>query len=568
MKKTVCKFIIAVTAVTVVLSALGVTSVAQQADDYLRTLQAKSASAEKSDWIFWGDKIGTFSTWKNHSNRLIPVYTFGGDLDAISGKRSVYHKEERLKKLYGKVPPQTLNEDADYFDQTQLYTLQKLAVQQGKKNIIVMIFDGMDWQTTQAAAIYKSQQIAYTQGRGNVLSFQTYDKAPTDFGFCVTSPHNKGSKHDVDSQTVTNVGGDRGGGYNSDFGGKTPWSQPGDISYLIGKRKSLNHVYTDSAASATSIFSGKKTYNGAIGIDHEGNHLSTIAHQLQDSGRSVGVVTSVPISHATPASAYAHNVTRNDYQDISRDLLGLPSVSHRDQPLSGMDVVIGCGWGAEKGKDDNQGKNFVAGNKYLPQSEMDEINVENGGDYVVAHCTAGKKGGDVLAAAAKAAIKGNHRLLGLFGAECTHLPYATADGDFHPTRGIKSADKYSPEELLESPSLAEMTDAALQVLSTNDKGFWLMVEPGDVDWANHNNNIDDSIGAVFSGDQAFDAITGWVEKNSNWDETILIVTADHGHMMTVVDLERLIRPATEESATEESATEESATEESENQAAQ
>ena len=70
-----------------------------------------------------------------------------------------------------------------------------------------------------------------------------------------------------------------------------------------------------------------------------------------------------------------------------------------------------------------------------------------------------------------------------------------------------------------------------------------MVEAGDVDWANHNNNIDDSIGAVFSGAKAFDAITNWVEKNSNWEDTLLIVTADHGHMMNVVDLERLIRPA-------------------------
>ena len=545
MKNIVCKFIIALTALVMIFLCLAPTSVAQQAEDYLRALQARSASEKKCDWIFWGDKIGTFSNWENHSNRLIPVYTFGGDLNAISGKKSAYRKKKRLEKLYGRVPNETLNENADYFDQTQLYTLQKLAVEQGKKNIIVMIFDGMDWQTTQAAAIYKSQKITYTQGRGDVLSFQTYDKAPTDFGFCVTSPHNTGSKHDVDSQTVINIGGNRHGGYNPDFGGKAPWSQPGDISYLMGKRKSLNHMYTDSAASATSIFTGKKTYSGAIGIDHKGNHLSSIAHQLQDSGRSIGVVTSVPIAHATPASAYAHNVTRNDYQDISRDMLGLPSVSHRDKPLKGMDVVIGCGWGAETKNDSNQGKNFVAGNKYLPQAEMDEINIDNGGSYVVAHCTAGKKGGDVLAAAATVAADGKHRLLGLFGAECTHLPYATADGDFHPTRGIKSADKYTPEELLESPTLAEMADAALQVLNTNEKGFWLMVEAGDVDWANHNNNIDDSIGAVFSGDKAFDAITNWVEKNSNWEDTILIVTADHGHMMNVVDLERLIRPAVE-----------------------
>ena len=539
---TICRFVIAITALVVIISCPLPILVAQQADDYLRNMQAEAASAGKSNWIFWGNKVGTFSNWTNHSNRLIPVYTFGGNLDAISGKKSAYRSEKELKKLYGSIPKETLNENADYFDQTQLYKLQKHAAEQGKKNIIVMIFDGMDWQTTQAAAIYRAQEIAYTKGRGNVLSFQTYDKAPTDFGFCVTSSHNAGSKHDVDSQTVTNIGGNRRGGYSPDFGGKTPWSQPGDLSYLIGKRKSLNHIYTDSGASATSIFSGKKTYNGAIGVDHEGNQLSTIAHQFQASGKSVGVVTSVPIAHATPASAYAHNVTRNDYQDLSRDLLGLPSISHRDEPLQGLDVVIGCGWGVEKKTDSNQGKNFVAGNRYLPKNEMEEINVDNGGKYVVAHCLTGRKGSDVLATAAKVATENTYRLLGLFGAHCKHLPYATADGDFNPTRGTKEADNYTPQELLESPTLAQMATAALQVLDTNKKGFWLMVEAGDVDWANHNNNIDDSIGAVFSGEKAFDAITDWVQKNSNWEETLLIVTSDHGHMMNVVDLKRLIRP--------------------------
>ena len=545
MKNTFCTFVIAISALIMIVLRPSSALVPQQADDYLRAMQAEAVSTGKSDWIFWGNKAGTFSTWTNHSNRLIPVYTFGGNLDAISGKKSAYRSKKKLEKLYGSVPKETLNENANYFDQTQLYKLQKRAVEQGKKNIIVMIFDGMDWQTTQAAAVYRSQRIAYTEGRGNVLSFQTYDKAPTDFGFCVTSSHNTGSKHDVNSQTVTNIGGDRSGGYNSDFGGKTPWSQPGDLSYLIGKRKSLNHIYTDSGASATSIFSGKKTYNGAIGVDHEGNQLSTIAHQLQAAGKSVGVVTSVPIAHATPASAYAHNVTRNDYQDLSRDLLGLPSISHRDESLQGLDVVIGCGWGVKKKTDRNQGKNFVAGNKYLPQAEMDEINIDNGGAYVVAHCLPGKKGSDVLAAAAKAAAENKHRLLGLFGAHCKHLPYATADGDFNPTRGTKEADKYTPQELLENPTLAEMTTAALQVLDTNEKGFWLMVEAGDVDWANHNNNIDDAIGAVFSGEKAFDGITDWVQKYSNWEETLLIVTADHGHMMNVVDLKRLIRPTAE-----------------------
>ena len=81
-----------------------------------------------------------------------------------------------------------------------------------------------------------------------------------------------------------------------------------------------------------------------------------------------------------------------------------------------------------------------------------------------------------------------------------------------------------------------MTSAALAVLEKNETGFFLCVEAGDIDWANHNNNIDDSIGAVFTGDDAFQTVVQWVEKNSNWDETCLILTSDHGHMMVLDDL--------------------------------
>jgi len=149
MKNHFCNFAVLATTFLFVLCDLNSNASAQQADDYLRALQAKSVGEEKSDWIFWGDKKGIFSNWTNHSNRLIPVYTFGGNLDAIKGKKSAYRDTNKLENLYGKVPDQTFNKDADYFDQTQLFTLQKIAADEGKKNIIVMIFDGMDWQTSQ-----------------------------------------------------------------------------------------------------------------------------------------------------------------------------------------------------------------------------------------------------------------------------------------------------------------------------------------------------------------------------------------------------------------------------------
>ncbi len=93
---------------------------------------------------------------------------------------------------------------------------------------------------------------------------------------------------------------------------------------------------------------------------------------------------------------------------------------------------------------------------------------------------------------------------------------------------------------MKNPKLADMTAAALTVLEKNPKGFWLMVEAGDVDWANHDNNIDNSIGAVNSGDAAVKTITDWVERHSNWNETLLVVTADHGHYLVFEKPELLI----------------------------
>jgi len=257
---------------------------------------------------------------------------------------------------------------------------------------------------------------------------------------------------------------------------------------------------------------------------------------MQADGFSVGIVTSVPIAHATPACVYANNVTRNDYQDIARDLLGLPSANHR-KPLPGVDVLLGCGWGEIK-KDDRikQGKNYVPGRKYIAENDLKAINRQNGGKYVVAQRTAGRDGAELLAEAAAEAMKNKERLFGFFGVKDGHLPYQTADGNFDPTRGNSKADKYTEADLRENPTLAQMTSAALAVLEKNELGFYLMVEAGEVDWANHQNNIDNSIGAVFSGDDAFKAIVKWVEENSNWEETQLIVTADHGHLFFMDDI--------------------------------
>lgn len=532
--------------------------------DYIRELQTNAIATSRAAFGHWGPDPANYRLWGTHSNRLIPVYTFGTldagpqiDLRSFTGPNSPYRSETALRQIYGRMPEKTLDSNAEFIDQTNLFLIQQQALKAGRKYLFLVIFDGMDWQTTRAAAIYKTQRLAYTEGRGSGLHFLDYTASgTTQFGFMCTSPHNHGTKVNVSNQTVLNPGGTIFGGYNIGLGGPNPWTAGSDPLYPISKNVGgiVVHAYTDSSSSATSMTAGIKTYNNALNVDFAGSPVPTIAHLAQDRGYAVGAVSSVPISHATPAAAYAHNVHRDDYQDLTRDMLGLKSVSHPDNPLPGMEVVIGGGAGHIRtieslkigtADEEDPGNNFVPGNGYLTDADLQAVDVRNGGKYVTAIRSPGINGRDGLRDAAKTAAESGKRLLAMYGngKYSGHLPFTTANGDFQPTFGRKdTVEKYDAADLFENPSLSDMTSAAIDVLSKNPRGFWLMVEPGDVDWANHDNNIDNSIGAVFSGDAAVKTITDWVERNSNWNESLLIVTADHGHYLVLEKPELLIEP--------------------------
>ena len=530
------------------ISLVGLTMIAlapsSQVGDPIAKLQTDAVATRKADWGHWGPNPEKYSSWKTHSNRLIPVYTFGIDLKSVNGENSLYRDPAAIEKLYGYLPENTLNPQAEYFDQTDIYRLQKQAVESGKKRVILFVFDGMDWETTRNAAIAKLGRVAYHEGRGEGLHFQDYRGAITDFGYCVTSPHNDGTSVSVDKQTVTNPDGKVRGGYDPELGGDAPWSPITDADYPIGKSKNTKHAYTDSASSATSLTSGIKTYNAAMNVDSMGREAMPIARTLQEQGFAVGVVTNVPISHATPGCAYASNVHRNDYQDLTRDLIGQPSIFHPGG-LPGVDVLIGGGWGIDKDKDPAQGKNYVSGNRYISAEDLAAINAQNTGKYVVAQRTGGVAGADVLRAGVQQAKANHQRLFGFFGAQGGHLPFRTADGNYDPVVSFgnptpEKAEVYSESDLHENVKLHEMAVAAIDVLDSRSDRWWLMIEAGDIDWANHSNNIDNSIGAVLSGDDAFAAVVRWIEQNGGWDETALILTSDHGHYFNLVRPEALI----------------------------
>lgn len=504
---------------------------AQSASDPMRAIQARAVSEGRSPYFHWGDDPAVYAGFDGHSNRLIPVWvhgaTTGGEVDLARymEANSAYRDAGSLEALYGRVPDATLNANAGYLDQTDLYRLQHDALEAGRKYVFLVVADGMDWQTVQLAAAVRAGRVPM-EGPGETLAFQKAGRnRPMQFGFMVTSPLGSVGRLDRDHQRV---GGVRlGGGYDADRGGDTPWDS-GEPAYLAGRS---GHAVADSASSMVAMAAGEKTYNGAINVDGRGRQLTTVAHLAQRRGMAVGSVTSVAFNHATAAAAYAHNVSRGDYQDLARDMLGLSSVSHPDSPLAGMDVVIGAGYGQERGLD-AQGSNFVPGNRYITAEDLARVDASNDGRYRVARRTPGQRGGNLLLDAARDARDRGLRLFGFFGTEYGHLPYATANGD-HDTApdADGGAESYDEADRLENPTLAEMTEAAITVLQTNPAGFWLMVEPGDVDWANHANNVDNAAGAVFGAAAAVERIIDWVEANSDWDESLLIVTADHGHML-------------------------------------
>ena len=107
----------------------------------------------------------------------------------------------------------------------------------------------------------------------------------------------------------------------------------------------------------------------------------------------------------------------------------------------------------------------------------------------------------------------------------TIRPLATAIGE--------TDKQFIDKEVKANPTLADLTSAALEVLGKDPDGFWLMVEGGDIDWALHDNNLDNLVGTVKSFDKAVQTVIDWIGTHGGWSKNVLIVTADHDHYWTL-----------------------------------
>lgn len=234
---------------------------------------------------------------------------------------------------------------------------------------------------------------------------------------------------------------------------------------------SANASITCSSAAGTAIACGAKTNNGMVGMDPEGNHLKSMAYELKEDGYKIGIMSSVPINHATPSSFYAHNKKRSAHYELSQEI-----------PASGFEFFGGDGFLDAKGKD---GK-----------AEATDVYLEKNG-YEVCYGLEEYK-----------AAKNNEKVV-----FC------------QPSNRDAEVEQYTTGETAEEDaSLAEIVETAIDFLG-DKKPFFIMCEGGAIDWEAHSNRTMGTVNETLEFDKAIEVAYQFYLAHPN--ETLIVVTADH-----------------------------------------
>ncbi|MEZ4601040.1 MAG: alkaline phosphatase [Syntrophotaleaceae bacterium] len=344
------------------------------------------------------------------------------------------------------------------------------AKQPSTKNVIVMIGDGMGFNHVKAASLF-----LYGQADG-----QPYHAFPVRVAM---STYAAGGQYDPQ-------------GFWTDY-----------LSAGTGA--------TDSGAAATAMATGHKTYRYAIGVDMQRQPLRNVVEVAEETGRSTGVITTVPVSHATPAGFVAHNPTRKNMEEIARYMIN----------ESGLEVLMGCGhpWFDRNGEKRAEPGSFrsVGGESTWSALEQGTAGGDMDGDGKEDPWTL-IEDRQAFRELAEGATPG--RVIGIARIAPT-LQQKRGDSS---EDGTYASDPPFAVPLVETvPTLAEMAAAALNVLDEDEDGFFLMIEGGAIDWASHANQAGRMIEEQIAFDHAVARVIAWVETRSSWEETLLIVTADH-----------------------------------------
>ena len=345
----------------------------------------------------------------------------------------------------------------------------------GPKNVILMIGDGMGFAAMEAASLYSYGEL---QGQPywdyQVLACTTYSASGKGFD---------------------------------------PEQAAADFTYVLKDA-------TDSAAGATTLSSGVKTANKAIGVDVDEKPLRHLYEDAETMGKATGILSTVYISHATPAGFSTHHSTRNDVDILAEDMIR----------NSTLEVLMGPGhpWYDDDGKQIGG----LGDDPFKTEGDYKRI----GGETLWREVVAGTAGSDANgdgSADPWTLVESLDGFKGLTGpdAPARVLAIAPVASTLQGNRGTdedkKSETPYAKPQNATVPDMALMIEGALNVLSKDPEGFFLMAEGGAIDWAGHGNVIGRLIEEQLDFDKAIAAVDAWVTANSSWDETLLIITADH-----------------------------------------
>lgn len=238
----------------------------------------------------------------------------------------------------------------------------------------------------------------------------------------------------------------------------------------------IENNITDSAAAGSALHTGGRYVNGTINVDEEGMSRFSIGYAAQEAGKSVGVVSTARLTHATPATVYATVPDRGMENEIAGQLLEFTP-----------DVALGGGI-----------RHFLPEDADGRRDDGRDLTAE----FAEAGYTVVTTGSELNAVD----LANTGQLLGLFTS--SHMSY--------------ELDRVQQE--LDEPSLAEMTSAALEILGRNENGFFLSVEAARVDHASHSN---DTAGMLWDQLAFEDAVRVALEYQAANPDTLVIVTADH-----------------------------------------
>ena len=294
--------------------------------------------------------------------------------------------------------------------------------------------------------------------------------------------------------------GQKAGGYGDEF-----ILAHEEFPYLaLSKTYNTNAQTPDSAGTSTAMNTGIKTKAGVIGLSEQarrgecadvaGATVKSFAEMMHDEGKSIGFISTARITHATPAAGYAYSGDRNweddskipegcDQKDIAQQLI--------DKLNTGaIDIAMGGGR-----------RHFIP--KEVTGDEGKNGKRKDGRNLI----EEAKKGGAAYAwddaSFADLKLDGKTPILGLF--QSSHMKYE------HDRTG--------------EPSLAEMTEAAIKHLAHNDKGYYLLVEAGRVDHANHDGNAHRTV----TDNEAFVKAIAKAVAMTSAEDTLILVTSDHEH---------------------------------------